>query len=123
MLNALVPHSGEEGDYHFAALRHERQSIAMALAESQHHTSRGQKMARAVGERSTRSTTRYGYRSPLLPGVLPAVPDATGGRRTEGGLLGAPGHADTCRAEGTTGAGPRSANRGAVSPVPRLVDR
>ena len=33
-----------------AVLRHERQSIAMALAESQHHTSRGQKMARARGE-------------------------------------------------------------------------
>ena len=28
-------------------LRHERLSVAMALAESQHHTSRGQKMARA----------------------------------------------------------------------------
>ena len=33
-----------------AALRHERQSIAMALAESQHHTSRGQKKARAGEE-------------------------------------------------------------------------
>ena len=28
-------------------LRHERLSVAMALAESQHHTSRGQKTARA----------------------------------------------------------------------------
>ena len=33
-----------------AALRHEWQSIAMALAESQHHTSRGQKKARAGEE-------------------------------------------------------------------------
>ena len=33
-----------------AALRHERQSIAMALAESLHHTSRGQKKARAGEE-------------------------------------------------------------------------
>ena len=33
-----------------AALRHERQSIAMVLAESQHHTSRGQKIARTRGE-------------------------------------------------------------------------
>ena len=31
-------------------LRHERLSVAMALAESQHHTSRGQKMARAGEE-------------------------------------------------------------------------
>ena len=30
-------------------LRHERLSVAMALAESQHHTSRGQKKARAGG--------------------------------------------------------------------------
>ena len=32
-----------------AALRHERQSIAMALAEFTHHSSRGQRMARAGG--------------------------------------------------------------------------
>ena len=32
-----------------AALRHERQSIAIALAELTHHSSRGQRMARAVG--------------------------------------------------------------------------
>ena len=31
-------------------LRHERQSVAVAIAESQHHTSRGQKTARAGGE-------------------------------------------------------------------------
>ena len=31
-------------------LRHERLSVAMALAESQHHTSRGQKMAWAGEE-------------------------------------------------------------------------
>ena len=31
-------------------LRHERLSVAMALAESQHHTSRGQKKARAGEE-------------------------------------------------------------------------
>ena len=31
-------------------LRHERLSVAMALVESQHHTSRGQKMARAGEE-------------------------------------------------------------------------
>ena len=42
-----------------AALRHERQSIAMALAESQHHTSRGQKKARA-GEEGH----RYEYEAP-----------------------------------------------------------
>ena len=42
-----------------AALRHERQSIAMALAESQHHTSRGQKKARA-GEEGD----RYEYEAP-----------------------------------------------------------
>ena len=35
-----------------AASRHERQSIAMALAESQHHISRGQKKARAGEEES-----------------------------------------------------------------------
>ena len=40
----------------------ERLSVAIALAESQHHTSRGQKMARP-GRSGTRSTTRYGHRS------------------------------------------------------------
>ena len=39
------------------SLRHERLSVAMAFAESQHHTPRGQKMARAGG-RGTRCTTR-----------------------------------------------------------------
>ena len=38
-------------------LQHERMTVAMVLAESQHHTSRGQKMARA-GEGISRCTAR-----------------------------------------------------------------
>ena len=47
---------------HRQFVRQERLSAAVALAESQHHTSRGQWMARG-----TRSTTRHDDRSPLLP--------------------------------------------------------
>ena len=65
----------EESDGSAPMLWHERMSVAMALAESQHHTSRGQKMAKA-GSRGTRSTTRHDDRS---PGVLPVV--RRGGRR------------------------------------------
>ena len=53
-------------------LRHERLSVAMALAEKLHHTSRSQRFARAGGEgvrreKGPRSTTRHDDRSPLLP--------------------------------------------------------
>ena len=45
-------------------LRHERLSVAMALAESQHHTSRGQKKARAGGRSTRRSTRRSSGSTP-----------------------------------------------------------
>ena len=48
-----------------AALRHERQSIAMALAEMSHHTApRGLRMARAGGEESEMNTAT-GQKTPL----------------------------------------------------------
>ena len=47
-------------------LRHERLSVAMALAESQHHTApRGLRMARARGEESVMNTAT-GQKTPLL---------------------------------------------------------
>ena len=46
-------------------LRHERLSVAMALAESQHHTSRGQKTARAGG--GVRDAVHGEVREALLP--------------------------------------------------------
>ena len=49
-----------------AHLRYARMTVAMALAESSHHTSRGQRFARA-GRRGARSTTRYDDRGLLLP--------------------------------------------------------
>ena len=53
-----------------AALRHERQSIAMALAESQHHTSRGQKKARAGEEESELHYTDKDRKTPPPQPVL-----------------------------------------------------
>ena len=47
-------------------LRHERLSVAIALAESQHHTSRGQKMARA-GEEGHEEHNALRRQKPLLP--------------------------------------------------------
>ena len=72
-------------------LRHEQQSIRMALAAALHHSSgkvhaeygalRGLKTATRAGRRGTRtSTTRHGDRSPLLPRALPA---RRGGARRE----------------------------------------
>ena len=53
-------------------LRHERLSVAMALAESQHHTSRGQKTARAGGDARD---AQHGQvpEAPLPQGGRPAV--------------------------------------------------
>ena len=53
-------------------LRHERLSVAMALAESQHHTSRGQKKARA-GEEARGARRVKTTEAPSSPGVLPVV--------------------------------------------------
>ena len=50
-------------------LRHERLSVAVALAESQHHTSRGQKTARAGGEARV-----------ALHGQVPEAPLTQGGQ-------------------------------------------
>ena len=47
-------------------LRHEHLSVAMALAENLHHTSRGQRFARA-GEEGREEHYAYDDRSPLLP--------------------------------------------------------
>ena len=47
-----------------AALRHERQSIAMALAEKLHHTSRGQRFAGARVEESDEMNNAMGQETP-----------------------------------------------------------
>ena len=52
-------------------LRHERLSVALALAEKLHHTSRGVRGLRG------RSTTRYDDRSPLLPSQSSSVSKAS----------------------------------------------
>ena len=60
-------------------LKHERQSVAMALAEYTHHASRGQTRARAREEAG--SETYYAPRGPktLPPGTRPAPPSEVAG--------------------------------------------
>ena len=60
-------------------LRHERLSVAVALADSQHRTSRGQKMARAGEWRHEEDKRVTMTEAPSSPGVLPVV--RRGGRR------------------------------------------
>ena len=55
-------------------LRHERQSVAMALAEFKHHSSRGQRMARARGERDELTYAMCQMTPPPLP---PSPPPPT----------------------------------------------
>ena len=61
-------------------LRHERLSVAMALAEKLHHSSRGQRFSRA-GEDGTRSTTRYDDRAPPQPELFQLFEEEPGGSR------------------------------------------
>ena len=63
-----------------AALRHERQSIAMALAESQHHTSRGQRMARArVWGHEQNYTAKFRTTPPPQPELFSLEEEPGGG--------------------------------------------
>ena len=87
MLNAPVPHSGEEGDD--CALRHQRQSIAMTVAEKLDHTSRGQRIAEAGREEDETIFTMGPSPSPSLPRAAsaeyyPMTPEAGGRLATWG---------------------------------------
>ena len=61
-------------------LRHERRSVAMALAEFTQHSSRGQRTARAWG---TRRTTAYGHRRLHLRGERPGCLSDPGPQRSD----------------------------------------
>ena len=61
-------------------LRHERLSVAMALAESQHHTSRGQKKARAGEEESEmKYTAKFRTTPPPQPELFSLEEEPGGG--------------------------------------------
>ena len=68
-----------------AALRHERQSIAMALAELTHHTApRGPRMARAGEEESeTKYTAKFRATPPPQPVLFSLYDEEPGGGRPE----------------------------------------
>ena len=68
-----------------AALRHERQSIAMALAEMSHHTApRGLRMARAGEEESeTMYTAKFRATPPPQPVLFSLFDEEPGGGRPE----------------------------------------
>ena len=54
-------------------LRHERMTVAMALAEKLHHTSRGQRFARAGEEGHRNEYEALRRQKPSSPGILLAV--------------------------------------------------
>ena len=99
--------SDAESDGSAPWLRHERMTVAMALAEKLHHFSRGQKMARA-GEGISRCTSRprsgrislprrqapcalpWTWMTCLPPGARPDRPQERVQRRTVGRIILAP---------------------------------
>ena len=65
-------------------LRHERMSVAMALAEKLHHFSRGQRMARAGEEESEMTyTAKFRTTPPHQPVLFSLHEEEPGGERPE----------------------------------------
>ena len=79
--------------------RHEQQSIAAALATSLHHSSRGQRKARAGEEESeTKYTAKFRTTHPPQPVLFSLYDEEPGGRRP----------ASLAEPPGATGAGPEA---------------
>ena len=65
-------------------LRHDRMTVAMALAEKLHHSSRGQRMARAGEEESeTKYTAKFRATPPPQPVLFSLYDEEPGGGRPE----------------------------------------